>query len=45
MNLSLKEIHQDENEFLLTNLKKRKSWLVKVSSVASTPVNLECKLL
>ena len=45
MNLSSKDVHQDEDEFLLTNLKKRKSRLVKVPSVASSPVNLECKLL
>jgi flavin reductase (DIM6/NTAB) family NADH-FMN oxidoreductase RutF len=45
MNLTSKDVHQDEDEFLLTNLKKRKSRLVKVPSVASSPVNLECKLL
>ena len=45
MNLSSKDVHQDEDEFLLTNLKKRKSRLVKAPSVASSPVNLECKLL
>ena len=45
MNLSSKDVHQDEDEFLLTNLNKRKSRLVKVPSVASSPVNLECKLL
>ena len=45
MNLSSKDFHQDEDEFLLTNLKKRKSQLVEVPSVASSPVNLECKLL
>ena len=45
MNLSSKDFHEDEDEFLLTNLKKRKSRLVKVPSVASSPVNLECKLL
>ena len=41
MNLSSKDFHEDEDEFLLTNLKKRKSRLVKVPSVASSPVNLE----
>ena len=45
MNPSSKDVHQDEDEFLLTNLNKRKSRLVKVPSVASSPVNLECKLL
>ena len=45
MNLSSKDFDQDEDEFLLTNLQKRKSRLVKVPSVASSPVNLECKLL
>ncbi len=45
MNLSSKDFHEDEDEFLLTNLKKRKSRLVKAPSVASSPVNLECKLL
>ena len=45
MNLSSKDIHKDEDEFDLTKLKKRKSKLVKVPSVADSPVNLECKLL
>ena len=45
MNLSSKEIHKDDDEFVLTKLKKRKSRLVKVPSVADSPVNLECKLL
>ena len=45
MNLSSKDFDQDEDEFLLTNLQKRKSRLVKAPSVASSPVNLECKLL
>ena len=45
MNLSSKDIHKDDDEFVLTNLKKRKSRLVKVPSVANSPVNLECKLL
>ena len=45
MNLSSKDIHKDDDEFILTKLKKRKSRLVKVPSVANSPVNLECKLL
>ena len=45
MNLSSKDIHKDNDEFVLTKLKKRKSRLVKVPSVADSPVNLECKLL
>ena len=45
MNLSSKNIHKDDDEFILTKLKKRKSRLVKVPSVADSPVNLECKLL
>ncbi len=45
MNLSSKDIHENDDEFVLTKLKKRKSRLVKVPSVADSPVNLECKLL
>jgi flavin reductase (DIM6/NTAB) family NADH-FMN oxidoreductase RutF len=45
MNLSSKDVHKDEDEFLLTKLKKRKSRLVRVPSVADSPVSLECKLL
>ena len=45
MNLSSKNIHKDDDEFILTKLKKRKSRLVKAPSVADSPVNLECKLL
>ena len=45
MNLSSKDIHKDDDEFVLTKLKKRNSRLVKVPSVADSPVNLECKLL
>jgi flavin reductase (DIM6/NTAB) family NADH-FMN oxidoreductase RutF len=45
MNLSSKDVNHDIDEFLLTNLKKRKSRKVKVPSVAESPVNLECKLL
>ena len=45
MNLSSINVSKDEDEFLITKLKKRKSRLVKVPSVADSPVNLECKLL
>ena len=45
MNISSKDIHKDDDEFVLTKIKKRKSRLVKVPSVADSPVNLECKLL
>ncbi|MDC0161793.1 flavin reductase family protein [bacterium] len=45
MNLSSKDVHKDVDEFILTKLKKRKSKLVKVPSVADSPVNLECKLI
>ena len=45
MNLSSKDIHKDDDEFVLAKLKKRKSRLVKVPSVDDSPVNLECKLL
>jgi flavin reductase (DIM6/NTAB) family NADH-FMN oxidoreductase RutF len=45
MNLSSKDIDKDDDEFVLTKLKKRKSRLIKVPSVADSPVNLECKLL
>ena len=45
MNLSSKDIHKDDDEFVLTKLKKRKSRLVTVPSVDDSPVNLECKLL
>ena len=33
------------DEFKLCNLKKRKSKIVRVPSVAESPVNLECRLL
>ena len=45
MNISSKDIHKDDDEFVLAKLKKRKSRLVKVPSVADSPVNLECKFL
>ena len=45
MNLSSVDAPADVDEFTFTKLKKRKSKLVKVPSVADSPVNLECKLL
>tara|TARA_Y100001970_G_scaffold139338_1_gene171434 strand:- start:233 stop:838 length:606 start_codon:yes stop_codon:yes gene_type:complete len=45
MNLSSLDALKDQDEFVITNLKKRKSRLVKAPSVAASPVNLECKLL
>ena len=45
MNLSSVEAPVDVDEFIFTKVKKRKSKLVKVYSVAESPVNLECKLL
>ena len=45
MNNSSKEFKPDEDEFILSNLKKKKSRLVKPPSVKDSPVNLECKLV
>ena len=45
MNLSSLDAPKDQDEFMIANLKKRKSKLVIPPSVASSPVNLECKLL
>ncbi len=45
MNLSSKDFKPIEDEFILSNLKKKKSKLVKAPSVKNSPVNLECKLL
>ena len=45
MNISSKDFKPDEDEFLLSNLKKKKSKLVKAPSVKDSPVNLECKLV
>ena len=45
MNLSSLDAPKDQDEFMITDLKKRKSKLVKPPSVAASPVNLECKLL
>ena len=45
MNLSSIDSPSDIDEFVYTNIKKRKSKLVKAPSVFESPVNLECKLL
>jgi len=45
MNLSSLYASKDKDEFVIADLKKRKSRLVKPPSVADSPVNLECKLL
>ena len=45
MNISSRELKPDQDEFILSNLKKKKSRLVKAPSVKDSPVNLECKLV
>ena len=45
MNTSSREFKPDEDEFILSNLKKKKSRLVKAPSVKDSPVNLECRLV
>ena len=45
MNTSSREFKPDEDEFILSDLKKKKSRLVKAPSVKDSPVNLECKLV
>ena len=45
MNISSKDFKPDEDEFFFSNLKKKKSKLVKAPSVKDSPVNLECKLV
>ena len=45
MNISSRDFKPDEDEFLLLNLKKKKSKLVRAPSVKDSPVNLECKLV
>ena len=45
MNISSKDFKPDEDEFFLSNLKKKKSKLVKAPAVKDSPVNLECKLV
>ena len=45
MNNSSRDFKPDDDEFILTKLKKKKSKLVKAPSVQDSPVNLECKLV
>ncbi len=45
MNNSSKDFKPDEDEFILSKLKKKKSKLVRAPSVKESPVNLECKLV
>ncbi len=45
MNITSKDFKPDEDEFILSNLQKKKSRLVKAPSVKDSPVNLECKLV
>jgi len=45
MNLSSLNAPKNHDEFMIADLRKRKSKLVKPPSVAASPVNLECKLL
>ena len=45
MSVSSRDFKPDEDEFILSNLKKKKSRLVKPQSVKNSPVNLECKLV
>ena len=45
MNETSKEYEPDEDEFSVSNLKKKKSKLVNVPSLSISPVNLECKLI
>ncbi len=45
MNKSSGDFKPDEDEFFLSNLKKKKSQLVRPPSVKESPINLECKLV
>ena len=45
MNNSSKDYKPDEDEFILSKLKKKKSKLVRAPSVKDSPVNLECTLV
>ena len=45
MNISSRDFKPDEDEFILSNLKKKKSRLVKAPSVKDSPVNLECEYI
>ena len=44
-NNSSKDFKPDEDEFILSKLKKKKSKLVRAPSVKDSPVNLECTLV
>ena len=45
MNNSSKDFKPEEDEFILSKLKKKKSKLVSAPSVKDSPVNLECRLV
>ena len=45
MNITSGDFKPDEDEFILSKLKKKKSKLVSAPSVKESPVNLECKLV
>ena len=45
MNNSSKDFKPEEDEFVLSKLKKKKSKLVRAPSVKESPVNLECTLV
>ena len=45
MNNTSRDYKPDEDEFILSRLKKKESKLVKAPSVKNSPVNLECKLI
>ena len=45
MNNSSIDFKPDEDEFILSKLKKKKSKLVRAPSVKNSPVNLECTLV
>ena len=45
MNNSSKDFKPEEDEFVLSKLKKKKSKLVRAPSVKDSPVNLECTLV
>ena len=45
MNNSSKDFKPEEDEFVLSKLKKKRSKLVRAPSVKDSPVNLECELV
>ena len=45
MNHTSRNFKPNDDEFIFSKLKKKKSKLIKVPSVKNSPVNLECKLL